>query len=349
VVKKEASTVLGVDVGSSSIKVVQLHNNRGVATLDTYGELQLGPYGGVEIGRTTNLQAGKLAEAFADIIRESAATSTEVAFAVSYNASFMTSVTLQVRDDSEIAALMPVEARKYVPVALSEVSLDWFAHPVRRGEKDRKIFLVAIHNNALNKYDLMIQATELNKRSTEIEIFSLIRSSVSQHDDTVALIDLGASSTKLYIAQQGLISKTHSLRMGGSELTSNLASALEQDFKTSEELKRNVGLHGVEGEPKVQKTMAATLERGFREIHKAIVRHAEEDGLKIDKVILSGGGAMLKGIDVYAADMLSMPVEVADPFSKVAYPAFLEDTLKDAGPTFGVAIGAALQVLIAPE
>jgi Tfp pilus assembly PilM family ATPase len=137
--------------------------------------------------------------------------------------------------------------------------------------------------------------------------------------------------------------------MGGSELTSNLASALEQDFKTSEELKRNVGLHGVEGEPKVQKTMAATLERGFREIHKAIVRHAEEDGLKIDKVILSGGGAMLKGIDVYAADMLSMPVEVADPFSKVAYPAFLEDTLKDAGPTFGVAIGAALQVLIAPE
>ena len=349
VAKREPDSVLGVDVGSSSIKIVQLHNNRGVATLDTYGELQLGPYGGMEIGRTANLQTGKLAEAFADIIRESAASSKEVSFAVSYNASFITTLSVSVRDEAEIPAIIPVEARKYVPVPLNEVTLDWFLLPRERGDKERRVFLAAIHNNALKRYETMIKATELNKRSTEIEVFSLIRSSVSQDDGVVALIDLGASSTKLYIAHNGFVSKSHSIRAGGTELTASVASALRQDFKTVEELKRSVGLHGIESEPVVQKTMTSILERVFREIHKAIVRHKEETDLTVEKVILSGGGAMLKGIDTYAANLLSLPVEIADPFSKVAYPAFLEDTLHEAGPTFGVAIGAALQVLIAQE
>ena len=83
IAKPVKKAVVGVDVGSSSIKVVQLFDNKGVPTLETYGELQLGPYENVDIGRTTHLQAVKLTEAFVDILRESSVTAKDVALAVS--------------------------------------------------------------------------------------------------------------------------------------------------------------------------------------------------------------------------------------------------------------------------
>ncbi|MDE1940812.1 MAG: hypothetical protein KGI66_01715, partial [Patescibacteria group bacterium] len=68
---KKESSVLGIDIGSSAIKVVQIKKKRGRAVLETYGELSLGPYAGVEVGRSVSLQPDKLVAALKDILRES--------------------------------------------------------------------------------------------------------------------------------------------------------------------------------------------------------------------------------------------------------------------------------------
>jgi Tfp pilus assembly PilM family ATPase len=101
-------------------------------------------------------------------------------------------------------------------------------------------------------------------------------------------------------------------------------------------------MHGTEKDPRTQKVLISELERGLRELHTVITRYEESSNTTIDKVILSGSGALLQGFATYTADMFSRPVVLADPFSKVAYPAFLEDTLKTAGPSFAVAVGVAL-------
>jgi len=339
-------TIIGVDVGSSAIKIVQVHDNKGTATLDTYGELQLGPYGDVEIGRSTNLPLQKLTEAFVDILRESSASSKDVALAISYNSSFSTIVPIPTKNPKEIDAMVPVEARKYIPIPLNEVSLDWFPVSATSDQNSTKVLLAAIHNNSLEKYKSMIKGASLNQQFSEIEIFSAIRSSVEQDDTTAAVIDLGATSTKLYIAERGVVGKTHSLRMNGVELTQALANATGVSFKEAEELKRQVGLFGVESDPSVQATMLSILEKGFREMHIMTSRYRDEEQSEIKKVILTGSGALLKGLDVYVNDMFGVEVVISDPFSKVAYPAFLEDTLKEAGPTFTVAVGAALRALV---
>jgi Tfp pilus assembly PilM family ATPase len=117
------------------------------------------------------------------------------------------------------------------------------------------------------------------------------------------------------------------------------------EFRVAEEMKRTQGLGIVADDSTLEKAFVNILERGFREIHTVMKRYEEEEGIAIEKVVLTGGGALLTGLVPYTRDMLSYPVEVADPFSKVAYPAFLEDTLREAGPSFAVAVGVALRGL----
>lgn len=338
--KPDNDGVIGVDVGSAAIKIVQLHKKKNVMTLDTYGELQLGPYEGVEIGRQTHLRIDKLTEALVDILREAAASSRVVTVAISYNASFNAIITMPTDDTDKITAMMPIEAKKYVPVPLSDVTLDWFPVSAHSDKKTTKVLLAAIHNDALKRYEAMVQGIELSMGGMEIEIFSTIRSVVEHDDETVAIIDFGAGSTKLYIVHKGVVGKTYSIPMNGTDLTRELSKAAEVDFRQAEEMKRTTGLMG--GSEVGIRAMSVILERGLREIHKMIDRYTEEESHTVEKIILSGGGALLKGLIPYTEDMLSCKTVLADPFAKVAYPAFLEDTLKEAGPAFAVALGIAL-------
>lgn len=341
----QAGGVIGVDIGSSSIKIVQLYDNHGVATLGTYGELQLGPYDNTDIGRSARLKPNKLIEAFVDILREASATAKRVAVAISYNSSFSTIIAVPEEDPEKITEMIPVEARKYVPVPLADVSIDWFPVSARSEQKTTKILLAAIHNDALSRYETMVRGANLTEVSQEIELFSTIRTVVNQEDGTVAVIDFGAGSTKLALVHKGVVGKSHSVLMNGVDLTAAIARIKNIEFRVAEEQKRLQGLGIVSENPELEKAFVTILERGFREIHTVMKRYESEEGLTIEKVILTGGGALLAGLIPYTKDMLSYPVVLANPFSKIAYPAFLEDTLKEAGPSFAVALGAALRGL----
>lgn len=341
--------VLGVDIGSSSIKVVQLKEVKGVPTLETYGELQLGPYEGIDLGRGTHLPAPKLVEALIDILREAGTTAKDVTFALSYNASFTTTIQIPTIEQEKLGTMVPVEARKYIPVSLTKVDLNWFPLAIHPEEKTTSVLVSAIYNEAQERYMSIMAGSGLKVVAREIEIFSMIRAVLTPSDDVVAILDFGASSTRLCIVKKGVLVKTHSILLSGVEITNALAKALAVEFKDVEELKRSVGLRGKEGDPRVQKTIITTLERGLREIHTVIKRYEEEDKVTVQKVVLCGSGAQLRGVQAYVQDMFSRTVEIANPFAKVSYPAFLEDTLVHAGPTFASAIGVALRVFQSEE
>lgn len=337
------SGVLGVDVGSSAIKVVQLKEVKGVPTLETYGELQLGPYEGTDLGRGTHLPERKMTEALIDIIRESGVTTKSVALALSYNSSFTTTILVPTLDQDQIGTMIPIEARKYIPTALSKVTLDWFPLAIKEGDKATQVLLSATYTEAVARYESIVRGTGSNIAVNEIETFSSIRTLLAPTDSVVAILDCGASATRMYIVVNGVIRKTHSVLLSGVEITQALTEGLSLDFKHAEEIKRIYGLEGKPDDPRVQKIITKSIERGFRELHTVIKRYEEEEKVTVGRVIVSGGGALLRGLLSYAKDMFSHSVVAGDPFSKVAYPAFLEDTLKEAGPSFSVAIGVALR------
>jgi type IV pilus assembly protein PilM len=184
----------------------------------------------------------------------------------------------------------------------------------------------------------------LTVAANEIELFSTIRSVVSPKDETVAILDLGTLSTRLYIVSKGVVKQTHSIPLSGTDITAALSEELGIEFERAEETKRMFGLTGDPKEPRVQKVILAQVERGLREIHTVIKRHETSEQSTVQRVILSGGGALLQGLPAYARDMFSIPCSIAEPFSKVAYPTFLEPTLAQGGASFSVALGAALRV-----
>lgn len=336
-------SIIGVDIGASAIKIVQLKNAKGVPTLETYGELQLGPYEGVEVGRSTHLPSQKTVEALVDILREAGTTGKDVAFALPYSSSFINIVTLPTLDTEQAVSMIPIEARKYIPLSLTQVSLDWFVLSTNETEKSMQVLILATHVETMSKYATVMEGAGLASIAQEVEVFSSIRSTATLSDEHISIIDCGASSTKLYIIKKGVIQKTHSVLMSGTEITRSLSTTLKISFDDAEEQKRMFGIQGNPDDPGVQKAVLSVLERGLRELHTVLVRYEEENNIKIKKIVTSGSGALLKGFTQYVGDMFSAPVALADPFAKVAYPAFLEDTLKEAGPSFAVAVGVALR------
>lgn len=354
-------SVVGVDVGSSYLKMVQLRRKHGKAVLETYGSLALGPYAGAEIGRATHLPPDKVAEAIRDLIREAHVTTKKAAFSIPFSSSLVTAIDMRVLDEKQLASAVPLEARKYVPVPISEVSLDWWIVPEEPAVQEHvaaeatvdlstgdpgtpkmlKILIAAIHNEAMNRYQEIVKGSTLESGFFEIELFSTIRSLFPQDLLPHAVLDLGAGESKLYIIDRGLVRVSHIINHGGQDITLALSRSLGIPVEEAEKMKRAQGV----GQGLGQTPSSGILNVIFSEANRALSSFEHRFGRAVTDIILSGGGANLGGIESLATQNLSVPVVRADPFKQVEAPAFLDEVLSSVGPEFTVAIGVAFRKL----
>lgn len=340
-----ATSVVGIDIGSSAVKVVELQDRKGVVTLTTYGELQLGPYANRSAGEAVTLEQNQEQEVLVDALRESAVTARDGVFAMPLSSSFVTNVSIEAAPEADLSALVRVEARKVIPASLSEITLDWAE--IEGGPKAaeaglRKVLIAAIQNEALNRYKVLMKFAGLNQPPTEIECFSAARALYDSTEDTVAIIDIGATSTKLYIAQKGLLMRMHRVRAGGVLATERIAELQQLSFADAELLKQTIQ----KSQPDfaaIQKAHHSVFERPFREFAQVIREFESQNDTTIDAVYVAGGGALFPGVAAKLQDVIKKEVQRANPFKKVAYPLFMEDTMQEIGPSFTVALGAAIR------
>lgn len=341
----DSDRVVGIDIGSSSIKVVEVQEKNDLLTLTSYGELQLGPYDDKEIGQSVILNPKKEQQALVDVIRESAVKASDAVLALPLSASFVTMIDFVASENEDLSSRVRVEARKYIPVPISEVTLDWaeVESDVRKGKDVRSVLVAAIQNESLNRFRILTQFANLKQPPTEIECFSAIRGIFKEDETDVAVIDIGAVSTKLYIAHDGLLQRMHRVRAGGALATKKIATKLGLSFEEAEERKRLTA----QGDPDFSEIEIAhneSYDRTWREIRQVIQEYEDRRSAEIEKVYLTGGGAIFPTIKNTIADALRKEVVMVNTFNKVAYPAFMEDMVAELGPTFHIALGAALRV-----
>ncbi len=356
------SSVLGVDIGTSSIKLVQLRKDKGVIVLETYGEIALGPFGGEEIGQATNLQPDKIAEAIKDLMREANVTATVCGASVPFASSLVRLIELPPLTGNKLASMIPIEARKYIPVPINEVQLDWFVVPqaelhyfqeqqsaegVAPDPRDEKalVLLVAIHNEVLRKYTDAYKFAGITPAFYEIEIFSTIRATVERSMAPVAIIDIGAATTKVYIVELGVVVSSHVISKGSQHVTFSISNTSHVTFNKAEELKRTLSLADKKGQGTTSHAATLVMDYIFIEARRVLLAYQQKQNKVISKVVLTGGGATGVGLRDFAYRQLELPLEIADPFSHTQAPAFMENVLKTAGPSFSVAIGLALRKL----
>src|SRR3989338_2678221 len=353
------TSVVGIDIGSSAVKIVELRKKGGRAVLSTYGALALGPYANVSVGQVTKLPNEKVAEALRDILREANATTKTCSFAIPLSASLLSLIEMPVLDQKQLPQMVPIEARKYIPVPMSDVTLDWRIipkterevtsspdDPVAKIQKAKlvDILLVVIQNAVLNNYREIVRLTGLDVSFFEIEAFSTIRAVMNRETMPVMIFDMGAGATKLYIVEMGIVRTSHTINRGSQDITAALAQSLGINVAEAEKLKRDNGLI-TEGKTGTAEAAAIILGYIFAEVNRVLISYQRKSGKVGRRVILTGGGSTLKGILPFAQENLESEVELADPFAKVDAPAFLQGVLKDAGPQFTVALGIALRQL----
>jgi type IV pilus assembly protein PilM len=388
--KKEQS-VLGIDIGSSAVKVVQIKKRKGKVTLETYGELALGPYGGVEVGRATNLPPEKIVEAINDILRESSTTTRMCGIAIPLSSSLITFITIPTTDQRRISDIVTLEARKYIPVPISEVMLDWSIIPKENsipGDENAslppaavqprknvalpqpaamgpsgtddlpeptdvpaaphgssEVLVIAIHNEAISGYQDISARTALQTSFYELELFSSLRAVLEHGIAAQMVMDVGASTTKLYIIERGLLRASHIINRGSQDITLAISKALSCTVAEAENLKRVYGMAGGAEQKELADIISLTLDYVLYEANRVLLGYQRKTGHNISKIILTGGGSLLKGFTELAGQSFQNEVVYARPFNKLETPAFLADQFKEAGPEFAVAIGVALRRL----
>lgn len=361
----EGGSVIGIDIGTSSAKIVQLRASRGSAILETYGEIALGPYGNQSVGKVVKLLPDKLSLALSDLMREANVTSRSAGISIPFASSLVTILDLPKVDTESLKRMIPIEARKYIPVQISEVSLDWTVIPQEEGQgsafdqlqevsamraKGQEVLLVAIQNAILNQYQSLATEAGVTVAFYEIEIFSAIRSALGHGIAPVLVVDIGASTTKMYVVERGVVRLTHLVTVGGQQMTEMLERALGWEFEKAERVKRERGLldssvYSADENMKIKEAMLSTLSRIFSEANRVLLSYGQRYNKNVAKVVFTGGGASLPGLVDAARTSLNAEVEVANPFAHTEAPAFLDATLREIGPGFSVAVGLALRKL----
>jgi type IV pilus assembly protein PilM len=336
---QSGGSIVAVDFGSSSAKVVQLRREKGKILLETYGELSTGPYVGMAIGQVVNLGLDKMTEVLIDLFREANVTSKNAALAIPLRSSLLMAIQIPKMSATDIATAIPNEAKRFIPVPISEVILDWWAIPEREdvssvydevGKTEKKkntedILIAAIHRDTVGIYRSLAEKIGLSADVYEIETFSLIRSAMENDLSATAIIDFGAGTTKVAIIDYGVVRMSHTINKGAQDITVALSRSLTVSFEKAEEIKRKVGLiQEVSSSGEVLEIINPIIEYVIEEIKRVIIDYQRKQLLRRD---------------------LQLPVELGQPFSRIETPAFMEHIFREAGPSFAVAIGLALRKL----
>lgn len=351
---KTNESIVGIDLGSSSIKAVQLRREKEKAILENYGELSLSHYGNTSIGQAVRLTDEKIVEAISDLKKEAKIKAEKAVVSIPLRYSFVTTISLPLMSESEIEKAIPFEIKRYVPAPLSEIIFDWqiLSSPETKAAdndvdygkvKSVNVLVVAIYKDFVEKYKNIIKASGFGVQGFEIEVFSMARSVLFKEPKPILLIDFGASKTKMAIMKNGILYGAYDFDKGFQDLTLSLSRSLSVDFSRAENMKKEIGFSNRPEHQEIKSTLEPILNYILSEAGRLISEHRRKENESINRVYLCGGGALLRGITDFAINKLGVEVIIGNSFAKVEYPGFLEEVLQNISPVFVNAAGLALR------
>jgi type IV pilus assembly protein PilM len=346
--KKRFKSFLGIDIGTSTMRVVEASKYGDQEKLENYAYLSIpafpsGPFRAARKGSLV-FSSKRLSELIARMVGEAKMESRRAVFSIPDFSTLFTTFTLPHMAEEEIPQAVRFEARRHVPLPLSEVTLDWLSRKIENEEGGGfEILLVVVPNRIIDQYMEIARLAEIQMVSLEAEAFSLQRALVGKSKETVCLIDIGAQSTTCNIIDQGLLRISHSFDIAGNDLTERISKSLNIEYSRAEVIKINRGM--LDKENKTDQILKPLLGMIISEVKRVIEIFYEKEGKDVQKYIISGSSGSLLGLKEYFSQALNSDVKIAFPFKNMIYPTVLEQELRKIGPGFSIAVGTALKAL----
>jgi len=329
---------VGLDIGSSSIKVAQVAHEGKAFRLLSLGRAKMPP---VNLSSEAPKDHVAVAETIKKLLNSLNIKSHYVVVSLPEKDLASRVVKVPQMSEEELASSLRYEADAFVPFDLDDAVL---RHQViKEDEKTKKmtVFLVAAPKRLVNRYLDFVKLAGLEPLALETELLSLNRALTTPESDPVLLMNLGFKSCSFAISWQGKIYLTRSLPIAGEALTVALSRELQIDPSQAEEYKKAYGLEEKVLEGKIKKILSPLISSVTAEAKKAIQFFEEEEKQPVKQVILSGGTASLPNIASSFVAALGIETVVANPFSLLDFDQKAFASFLDEGPLYAVAIGLA--------
>ncbi len=344
---RKRKDLVGVDVGSYAVKMVQIREGKAGHRLENLG-MALVPHEAVLEGRIER------PEIVADILRKLAKNLKikpgPIAASVSGYEVMIRKIEMPTMTEEELSARLRQEIAQYVPYQLDEVNVDYEILDVSKGRaKFMDVLLVAAKKEAVASYVSMLRTAGFEPVVIDVDYFALSNAFEATYgvfaEENIALVDIGASKTTMTIVQTGRPVFTRDMTFGGHSITHRIATELEIPLENAERIKLGLGADSVD-RARLEKAFVETLTEWTTDIKRALdffFTHFPE--AKLHKLFLSGGSARIPGLEKFLEAELGIPTQVCNPLQHLEVDAgrFDQAYLEQIGPQMTIGLGLALR------
>lgn len=339
---------IGLDLGSKSIKLVQLSRSADLFRLVAMGSVA-SPQKLIESEVESDLV--EWAQTIKKLTSEAKTTTRNVAIALPEDKVFTRIIEMPPMEEKEIKSAITWEAEQYIPISLEDVVLDYqiISLPEKSSLKKSEIFLVAAPKRLEERYLKLLEMSGLRPIWIETEMISLSRSLVPPESLPTLLVEIGARASDIAIVDHGQIVVSRSVPAAGEAITRALAGYLGMGESQAEEYKKAYGVDESMLEGKLLEAIGPVLNLLLREIEKVRIFYQKrkiEENVKVDRLILAGGTAGLPQLVSLFAKRLGIEVQAGNPFIRVENRDEIFKTIpRGSEAVFSVAVGLAMNNL----
>lgn len=337
-------SIIGLDIGSHSIKLVEIGRRKEEVELLAAGSIPTPPKALLAIN-PEDLEA--IALVVKKLWKETGAKTKNVNIALPESQVFTRVIDVPELSERELSSAIKWEAEQYIPMPLDQVTVDFTILRQARetGRNKMEVLLVASPKTLVEKYVTILEYADLTPVAVETEIIAASRALIRTTGSvkTVMIMSLGAQTTDIAILRNGIFSFTRSISSGGEALSRAVAQSFGFEISQAEEFKKTYGIEKDKLEGKLLSAVAPIMDTIIAEMKRAIAYYQERyKDEQIGVAIISGGTAKVPGMVVYMAEKLGLEVQLANPWIGMARDSRFR-VLDSEGPVFSVAVGLALR------
>ncbi|MDZ4221865.1 MAG: pilus assembly protein PilM [Patescibacteria group bacterium] len=381
--KSKTTSFLGIDIGTNSIKLVELESVSGRPRLVTYGMVEVdssitrSSQGSDASGEQSDNQ--KMAQALMALLKKTGARSRAAVAALPNFSVFSSVISLPRLGDKQLAEAVKWEAKKFVPMPIENVVLDWKilneeskdaeagqetpeqaaqkqAQQQAAGQDDAngnlakcktvaQILLTAAPRHLVGRYVSVFKLAGITLLSLETESFALARSLVGSEEGSILIADVGSLTTDVTVVKKGIPVFSRSINVGGSTVTRAIADSMGVSMERAEQFKHDTGAAAAAGGTGGS-GVVNMIQQSFNPViseMKYTLELQQRSGASVEKILLTGGSAFLSSLDSYLSSSLGVKVFIGNPWARVSHPKDLGEALSQVAPRMGVSIGLAMR------
>jgi type IV pilus assembly protein PilM len=339
-----AKSIVGLDIGSSCIKAVELKKSRGEIEVAHVG---VEPLASDIVVDSMIVDSGSVSSAISKIFNENSIKSKAVATSVSGHSVIVKKITIASMDDSDLAGSINTEAAQHIPFDVNDVNVDYQILSEDTSGPQMDVLLVAVKKDKILNYTNVLSLAGKSPAVVDIDAFALQNCYEYNYEpastSTVALLNLGASVMNINIVKGTTPLFTRDVSVGGNQYTDSLQKELDLSFDDAERLKLGQKVGTVSEDAKMPILQQVT-EIIVLEIQKTFdFFRATAAGEHIERIYLAGGSSKVPGLMEALRQEFSLPVELLNPFQRINFANVSADVIDQNAGQLAVAVGLALR------